>query len=230
MSSSGVQCPNCRAVSYPGYMGFPRCHRCHEQLRQCRYCVHQSGGLCRLEVSPRPRLQAEGGKPYCAGFESRLLTGEAGRLGRPFPANAVTIGLLAAIVLSVVLGLMALTHDEQTPFHIEAEEPWTYVQDGRAVVPFAVLGDHRIATEVRVRVEAVGLRHYSVESPDPVATSPAGVEFAVALPPGGRGRCTLVLLQHHTAPAQEVLRVALLGPTGEVEATADTTLLAAKRR
>ncbi|MBI2302173.1 MAG: hypothetical protein HYU66_24995, partial [Armatimonadetes bacterium] len=70
-AGTGICCPRCRAVSYPGLMGFPRCHKCHEQLRQCRYCAHQQDGLCLLDEAVWPRLEEDDGKPFCAAFASR---------------------------------------------------------------------------------------------------------------------------------------------------------------
>ncbi|MCC7493444.1 MAG: hypothetical protein IT204_13905 [Fimbriimonadaceae bacterium] len=224
----GVQCPKCRAVSYPGLMGFPRCHRCHEQLRQCRYCTHQARGLCRLAATPRPRLLAAEGKPYCEGFESSLRRGPVGsRFAQPLSGNARIVGLTAATVL-LLTWLLWSTLGVERGLRLELDEPRVWVQDGRARVGMTIAGDPALLGTMELRLAGPALQHYTIEDPLPLAES-IGLVARLRLDAQGTQRLQVTLVQRPGAPGACPLTVNLVGTQAELLATAQTMLRAPAR-
>lgn len=176
----GFRCPKCRALSYPGLMGFPRCHRCHEQLRQCRYCLHQTGGLCRLDAPTRPRLTCEEGKPYCSAFASRLADhAPAGPLRRPFSGAARLTALSTAVVIVLAVIVAITARREALVPQIEANEAAVDLIDGRATATFSITSpqaEPRDRRTVFVRIDPEVGQYYVVEDcqPEPLGHSTGG--------------------------------------------------------
>ncbi|NUP99592.1 MAG: hypothetical protein HUU35_07025 [Armatimonadetes bacterium] len=229
MNANGVQCPKCRAISYPGLMGFPRCHRCHEQLRQCRYCVNQSAGLCQLSPHRRPPLQEEEGKPFCEAFESRLVSRPAaGRLGLALGAETRVLGLLGLLVVVLVWALIGLLGDEYEGVRLEAEAPRVYVDDGRAVANFYAYGDQAVLADLAVLLPPEVAARFIVESP-PVATQAEAGPLLPLTPAGhDRARLRLVLVRRPGTKPTEPLVVLLAGPGGEELDRAGTLVVTPK--
>lgn len=219
----GLRCPKCKAVSYPGLMGFPRCHRCHEQLRQCRYCRHQTGGLCQLDRVGAPPLLESDGRPYCESYEpAERLTGGADPWRVPRPAQPWMLGSAALCVAALALALAVLVSREPTGARIEAHQASAAVVDGRAVATFTVVSDRRRFDTVTVRIGGDALRHFELaeSTPPPLRYVGATGGWAYALPPDGRFLLRLTLTARPDAPPYEDLEVAVLGPDGVVESTA----------
>ena len=229
MTQDGVRCPICRAMSYPGLMGFPRCHQCHEQLRQCRYCQHQTLGLCRLEAGRRPRLEADEGKPYCASFASRLLIPVSRGAARPVGSDLRLLGVVAAVVLAVVVAFNLLLGDAGHDLRVEPDEPRVFVSDNRALATFVVTSDPGFLSKLRLRVDAEALRYYQLESPPAVEISGGAPVVRIQPDHLDRARITLTLAQFRPAPVEQRLSVTLLSPRGSPLANAETLLVTANR-
>ena len=224
MASEGVQCPKCRAVSYPGLMGFPRCHRCHEQLRQCRYCVHQTAGLCQLERAQRPRLQADEGKPFCEAFTSRLppaALAAAAQSGLSERARGVWFGVVLAVVLGWVV--LATVAGDGHDLRIEPEERVVHTEDGRAVLGFEISGGTAQGW-ARLCLDPAVLVFYSVVSPIDLSGSPQPTA-RVPLNRRGRGQFGLTLLAQPDAPPETVAKAVLFTAEGRWAGEAKIRLL-----
>ncbi len=224
MASEGVQCPKCRVANYPGLMGYPRCHRCHEQLRQCRYCVHQSGGLCRLAVAQPPRLEAEEGKPYCEAFASRLtFSRQAAAANEAFGARARIVGFVAGLVVLLVWTLVAVVDRDLSGLRLEAADRVVYTEDDRAVIGFEVLGGPPTGW-VWVSLDPAVLEFYSVVAPAELAGSERPA-LAVRLNKRGAGQCEVVLLRRPDAPPETMAKGLLQLPDGHLVGEAKVLLL-----
>ncbi len=231
MSSPGVQCPKCRAVSYPELMGFPRCHRCHEQLRQCRYCTHQERGLCKLPLAPHPPLNEEDGRPYCDAFESALTVGRGrGPLSGVIAGEGRVVAVMAILVILVLGLLLAAIGDVRQGLRIEAQDERVVVQDGRAVVEFTIHGDPGVQSTVILHVEPDALAHCRIESPLPLAYPPQGPEYKQSLPISGRARFQLTLLVAPDAAPRFALTVVLLDDHRTEWSRAVTSIVSPRRR
>jgi hypothetical protein len=224
-----LRCPQCRALSYPGLMGFPHCHRCHEQLRQCRYCTHQSGGLCQLDAAGRPPLQEDEGKPFCAAYDSRLLA-EPER--PPWSRHWANFsGLALVVVLTAMIGNAVARRAAESPPQIEAESNAADVTDGRVEASFLVETPHDNGPLVTVLLDASVFKYYyEAEPPEPLplpAKYPPGEEprYTFQLAKDDTVRFTLSFMPKPDAPASVPLTVSLLADEQRPISTATTYLI-----
>jgi len=96
-----VQCPECNAISFEGFLTYPLCHKCHTNLTACSYCTRfpGEGETCRHHPQAGA-IAVDTVVTGCRHRRSRLYVDERAQSG---PLRGV---VLASLLVCTIFGLV----------------------------------------------------------------------------------------------------------------------------